>query len=74
MKRDAFSSGEYNIPGYVDLINTTLVSSLEPVANLDADEPETCKECGQLKYSIRKKVKDLVSEVSARSFGEDDFE
>lgn len=59
MKRDAFSSGEYNIPGYVDLINTTLVSSLEPVANLDADEPETCKECGQLKYSIRKKVKDL---------------
>ena len=59
MKRDTFNSGEYNIPGYVDLINTTLVSALEPIANLDAEQPETCKECGQLKYSIRKKVRDL---------------
>lgn len=59
MNRDTIRSAEYIIPGYVDLINTTLISSLEPISNIDADEPETCKACGQLKYSIRKKVKDL---------------
>lgn len=61
MKRDVLRSGEYNIPGFVDLINTTLVSALEPLSNIGASKAETCSECGQLKYSIRKKVKDLCS-------------
>lgn len=59
MKRDAFIDPCHFIPGYIDLINTTLVSALEPISNINAPKAEVCSECGQPKYSIRKKVKEL---------------
>ena len=60
---DIMFNGEprLNIPGYVDVINTMMVSSLEPLANIKEFKVERCKECGNLKYSIKKRVRDLCN-------------
>lgn len=50
---------EWNMPCYTDLVNTLIISSLEPLSSIYGIEPETCYKCGNLKYSIRRKIKDL---------------
>jgi hypothetical protein len=58
---DIRSSGKYNQTGYVDAFNTVLVSALEPLSNIGAALPKHCKECGNLVYSINKKIRDFIS-------------
>lgn len=52
---------DWNMPGYTDLINTLMISALEPLSNIYGGGSERCNECGNLKYSIRKKVRDLCN-------------
>lgn len=52
---------QWNMPGYTDLANTLMISALEPLSSIYGVEPDRCKECGNLKYSIRKKVRDLCN-------------
>ena len=61
MLNDSLQDSKYNIPGYADMIDTILISALEPLSVIGAEKPETCPECGNLKYKIRKKVEDLCS-------------
>lgn len=70
---------DWNMPGYTDLINTLIISALEPLSNIYGVKPERCNECGNLKYSIRKKVRDLcktylpehiAKELYDRGYGE----
>ena len=57
-----FKAGsEWNIPGYTDLINTLIISALEPLSNIFGVKSEKCSVCGSLKYSVRKKVRDLCN-------------
>ena len=58
---DIMGSGTYNQTGYVDIYNTMLVSALEPLSNIATDSPKHCSECGNLVYSINKKIKDFTS-------------
>ncbi len=62
MMDDYHTNPRYNIPGYTDIINTILVSVLEPLSNIGADKPEQCRECGNLKYRIGGKIKKLCME------------
>lgn len=62
MMDDSRENAKYAIPGYIDLINTILVSALEPLSNIEAEKIEHCPTCGNLKYRIRGKVKDLCSQ------------
>lgn len=55
------TNGEYNIPGYVDITNTIILSVLEPLSNIRAEKPEHCPSCGNLVYKIRKKVEVLCN-------------
>ncbi len=61
MLNDSLQDSKYNIPGYADMIDTILISALEPLSVIGAEKPETCPECGNLKYKIRKKVEDLCA-------------
>lgn len=58
----SIQNAKYGIPGYTDLTNTILVSALEPLANIGVKKAEHCPICGNLKYKIRGKVKDLCSQ------------
>ena len=60
MINNAFISGRAMQPGYLDIINSILISSLEPLSNIGAPKPEVCEFCGNIKYSIVKKVRDLT--------------
>lgn len=51
--------GPWNIPGYIDLANTLVLSILEPLSNIFGEKAEVCDKCGNLKYSIAKKIKNL---------------
>ncbi|MBT9778553.1 hypothetical protein GPL15_18805 [Clostridium sp. MCC353] len=62
MLDDILREAKYNIPGYVDMANTMLISVLEPLSNIGTEKAETCPVCGNLKYKIRKKVEDLCSD------------
>ena len=55
------NGAEWNMPGYTDLINTLMISALEPLSNIYGVKPERCNECGNIRYSIRKKVRDLCN-------------
>ena len=55
------NGAEWNMPGYTDLINTLMISALEPLSNIYGVNPERCNECGNIRYSIRKKVRDLCN-------------
>lgn len=55
-----------NKPSYintqVDIVNTIIMSTLEPLAILFADEEITvCEKCGQPKHKISKKIKKLTA-------------
>lgn len=54
--------GKYNIPGYVDIINTVVVSVLEPLSNIHADKPVSCPACGNIVYKIRKRIENLCEQ------------
>ncbi len=65
MSYEAIENGERNIPGYADLVNTTAVSALEPLTGLIQEtEPKQCPECGNLVYSISKRVRDLTDKYA----------
>lgn len=73
------NGSDWNMPGYTDLINTLMISALEPLSSIYGVAPERCNECGNLKYSIRKKVRDLCNtylpdylakEIYDRGYGE----
>ena len=49
----------YNIPGYVDIVHTTFISALEPLSNINAPTPEQCEVCGNLKYKIISRIKEM---------------
>lgn len=51
-----FKDGEYNIPGYVDIINTVLISALEPLSMIGKDKPQHCQLCGNIMYKISKSI------------------
>lgn len=68
------NGGEWNIPGYTELINTLMISALEPLSNVYGVKPETCKACGNKKYSIRKKVRDLCSTYLPEHIAKDVYE
>ena len=59
---DVVDNPKYNIPGFVDIVDTVLISALEPLSNIGSDKPENCPICGNLKYKIRYKVKDLCEQ------------
>lgn len=59
MLNDILHDEKYNIPGYVDMASTMLISALEPLAVIGASKPENCPVCGNLKYQIRKNVEKL---------------
>ena len=40
------NGAEWNMPGYTDLINTLMISALEPLSNIYGVKPERCNECG----------------------------
>lgn len=50
---------KYSIPGYTDIVNTVMISILEPLSNIGSKKPETCPACGNLKYKISQKIRDL---------------
>lgn len=51
----------WNTLGFTDLTNTLMISALEPLSNIYGVKAERCNECGNLKYSIGKKIRDLCS-------------
>jgi|GEM_PF-1715584 len=64
MMKDSVYDPEYNSPGFVDMLNTLLISALEPLSNIGARKAEICPECGNVKYKIRKKVETLCSQYT----------
>lgn len=52
---------EWNMPCYTDLVNTLMISVLEPLSNIHERKPERCDKCNNLKYSIREKIKNLCN-------------
>lgn len=52
-------SAKYGIPGYTDIVNTILVSILEPLSNIGTEKPENCEVCGNLKYKISSKIRNM---------------
>lgn len=47
---------------YVEMANTNYMSALE-VITLNDKEPETCEHCGQKRFSIARRVRDLMGKV-----------
>lgn len=58
--RDITGNGFYNRTGYVDIMNTMFVSVLEPLSVMKNPTVEVCPQCGNKKYSIVKKMRDLL--------------
>lgn len=56
-------TGSQEFP-YLENAIVAFMSALEIISAEDA-KPETCKTCGQLRYSIAKRVRDLVSSAMA---------
>lgn len=48
-----------------DLIVSQIMSSIEVITEINSYQTEQCKECGQIRYSIRKRVLDLIENEMA---------
>lgn len=68
------SGDDWNMPGYTDLINTLIISVLEPLSNIYGTGSERCNECGNLKYSIRKKIRDLCNTYLPKYLAEEIYD
>ena len=60
METEAVTNGKSIQPGYLDIINSILISSLEPLSNIGAPKAEVCEYCGATKYNVVSKLKDLT--------------
>lgn len=60
METEAVTNVKSIQPGYLDIINSILISSLEPLSNIGAPKAEVCECCGATKYNVVSKLKDLT--------------
>lgn len=71
LKNIIHSSPQYNHPGFVDIINTIAVSSLEAISMLEDSDTETCSACGQTKYKISQRISDLMGKYLGEYWAKD---
>lgn len=56
------------IPGITDVINSTAISSIEPLAYFINQQVEQCDKCGNKVFSIVAKIKELLTKYFDQSF------
>lgn len=58
----------YMVAGFSEAINSLIVSTFEPLSCILNNSVERCEYCGNLKYSIVSKIKNLVSKYFSNDF------
>lgn len=71
MKERLVENGNDGIPGIVDAINTMLISTLEPLSNINREAPPTCPECGNTVYKISAHVRSLCEKYLGEHIAKD---
>ena len=56
------------VPGIIDVINSTAISSIEPLAYFINQQEGQCDKCGNKIFSVVSKIKELLTKYFSQSF------